>query len=109
MGVGRLVGRTQELSWLGEAVERARSGARTVAVVEGEAGVGKSRLLREAVAAYRTPKDSVGIGFGVELIGGEIPYGIATDLLRTLVRDVGVEQVREAAGAYAPGVGTAVS
>ena len=99
---GRLVGRDAELGRLGDAVERARSGARSAVVIEADAGLGKSRLVSEALTAHRDPTDLVGIAYGIELTGGQIPYGTATDLLRTLVRDAGVDRVRAAAGAYAP-------
>ncbi len=99
---GRLVGRDAELGRFGDVVERARSGARSTVVIEADAGLGKSRLVSEALAAHRDPTDLVGVAYGVELTGGQIPYGTTTDLLRTLVRDAGVDQVRAAAGAYAP-------
>jgi DNA-binding CsgD family transcriptional regulator len=99
---GRLVGREAELARLGDAVERARSGARVAVFVEADAGLGKSRLVSEVLAARRDPTDLVGVACGIELTGGQIPYGAATDLLRTLVRDAGADRVRTAAGAYAP-------
>jgi DNA-binding CsgD family transcriptional regulator len=99
---GRLVGRDTELARLGECVDRARSGAPTVVVIEGDAGIGKTRLLTEALAAFRDRKDAVAIGHGLELAGGELPYGTAADSLRALVRDIGVEAVRSAANGYAP-------
>ena len=71
-------------------------------VVEGDAGLGKSRLVREALARFRKPDDAVATAYGVELTGGEIPYRATIDLLRTLCRDVGVDVVRAAAGWYAP-------
>jgi len=43
----RLVGRGAELAWLQECFERARSGHGGLALVHGEAGVGKSRLLED--------------------------------------------------------------
>ena len=51
---GRLVGRVKELTVLRQAVEAALAGSTGLAVVEGEPGVGKSRLLEEiAVEADR--------------------------------------------------------
>ena len=99
---GRFVGRGSELSRLGECVARARDREQMVALVEGDAGIGKSRLVTEALAAYREPKDVVAIGHGVEFTGGELPYGTAADALRSLVRDLGRDAVRAAAGTDAP-------
>ena len=96
------MGRDAELGRLGHAAERARSGARTAVVIEGDAGLGKSRLVADALAVHHQEADVVGLGYGVELTGGQIPYGVAADLLRTLVCDAGTDRVRSAAGAYAP-------
>lgn len=50
-----LVERDRELAIIEAALDRARTGAAGVLLVEGVAGLGKSRLLREAAAlAYRT-------------------------------------------------------
>ena len=71
-------------------------------LIEADAGYGKSRLVNETLAAFRLAEDAVGVGYGVELTGGQIPYGTATELLRTLIRDTGLEQILAAAGRYAP-------
>jgi hypothetical protein len=47
-----LVGRDQELGQLRSAVDRVAAGHGTTLVVLGEAGVGKSRLVREAAEGY---------------------------------------------------------
>ena len=46
-------GRDAQMALLSERLERARSGVGTVVLVEGEAGMGKSRLLDEAALAAR--------------------------------------------------------
>jgi class 3 adenylate cyclase/tetratricopeptide (TPR) repeat protein len=53
---GRLVGREREIQVLLGQWERALAGRSAFAVVTGEAGVGKSRLLRELVAALEEQK-----------------------------------------------------
>ncbi len=105
-GSGRFVGRDVELSWLGECVLRARRGTPVTVVVQGEAGIGKSRLVTEAMDRLRDPKDVVALGHGVDLAGGELPYGTAAELLHTLVRDAGLDAVRSAAGEFATTLGS---
>ena len=100
------MGRDVELSWLGECVLRARGGTPVTVVVQGEAGIGKSRLVTEAMGRLRDPKDVVGFGHGVDLAGGELPYGTAAELLHTLVRDAGLDAVRSAAGEFATTLGS---
>ena len=68
----RLVGRDAELGRLGHAAERAHTGARTAVVIEGDAGLGKTRLLADALAIHHHPADVVELGYGVELTGGQI-------------------------------------
>jgi len=99
---GRFVGREAELTRTGEAFERARGHAPSILLIEGDAGIGKSRLIAEAMAVFRGPDDLIAVGHGVELSGGELPYGVVADSLRSLVRDVGAAAVREAAEGYAP-------
>ena len=55
---GRLFGRHAELDLLARSWERARSGKGSTVLVEGEAGVGKTRLLEEALRAM-TPAGRV--------------------------------------------------
>jgi DNA-binding CsgD family transcriptional regulator/tetratricopeptide (TPR) repeat protein len=99
---GRFVGRDTELARVGEAFGRARSGSPSALLIEGDAGIGKSRLMAEATAAFREPEDVIAVGHGIELSGGELAYGVVADSLRSLVRDVGAAVVREAAGPYVP-------
>jgi len=99
---GRFVGRDAELAKVGEALARARGGAPAVLLIEGDAGIGKSRLMAEAMIVFREPDDVIAVGHGVELSGGELPYGVVADSLRSMVRELGAEAVREAAEPYAP-------
>ena len=92
-----MVGRDVELSLLLSAFDTALSGAAQVTVVTGEAGIGKTRLVHEFVA--RLPEETlVVIGHAVALSGGSLPYGVIADLLRSLVREIGVEVVRDVLG-----------
>ena len=103
----RMLGRDAELGRIGDAVERARGGTPMCVIVEGDAGIGKSRLVREAIAAHRdTGADIVATGHGIELTGGELPYGTAAEALRTLVHGLGADVVAQAAGPYADDLAT---
>jgi DNA-binding CsgD family transcriptional regulator len=98
----RIVGRDRELQRLADAVATARDGRHITVLIEGDAGMGKSRLLAQMLADFTTSKDVVALAGGIDLAGGELPWGAATELLRTLVGSAGVEPVRSAAGDYAP-------
>jgi DNA-binding CsgD family transcriptional regulator len=92
-----MVGRDVELGRLSDALTRAAGGQVQVAVVGGEAGIGKTRLVREL--AGRVPEGVVvAFGHAVPLTGGPLPYGVAGDLLRSLVREVHVKAVADALG-----------
>ena len=53
-----LIGRQREMAALAQSWERVRAGAPGVAIVEGEAGLGRSRLLDECARAARTDATS---------------------------------------------------
>ena len=73
-GPSRFVGRERELDVLGAALERAGGGRGQVVALVGDAGVGKSRLLRELVHSPRTA------GWLV-IETGSVPYGASTPYL----------------------------
>ncbi len=85
MRSARLVGREIELDSLRDSVALARGGQSRLLVVDGEAGIGKTRLVEEGVAALRQPTDLVATGRGLA-VGREIPFGVASDVLRDLAR-----------------------
>jgi DNA-binding CsgD family transcriptional regulator len=96
------VGREPELARLAELLARAADRSPGAVVVAGEAGVGKTRLLREFAAAAKDSGARFLSGSCVALGSGELPYAPLIDALRRLVREVGDEQLREQAGpAYA--------
>ncbi|AZM47392.1 helix-turn-helix transcriptional regulator [Streptomyces sp. WAC 06738] len=74
-----LVGRARELGALVDAVTRAPS----VAMVEGEAGIGKTRLIREALRDPAVRGRRVLLG-GCRPLREPFPYGPVFDLLRHL-------------------------
>lgn len=96
-----LVGRDEELSRLRRAADEARRGDARVVVIEGEPGIGKSRLIADLLGDLRQAGDLVVMGHGVNLAGGELAYGVASEVLRDLVHQLGVDVVREALDAHA--------
>jgi len=62
-----LVGREREMQTLGRLVEQARAGRGSVALIEGEPGIGKTRLLREALRLAEARGFEVALGAGEEL------------------------------------------
>jgi DNA-binding CsgD family transcriptional regulator/tetratricopeptide (TPR) repeat protein len=76
------VGRAQPRSELAAAMSRCRAGHGGVVLVAGEAGVGKTRLVREVMAGW----DGVVLsGAGV---AGSGPYGPLVEVLRAFLREV---------------------
>ena len=82
------VGRTEELARLAAAVERAAGGVPTSVLIGGEAGVGKTRLVAEFVAAARAAGVTALHGGCVELGGEGLPFAPLVEALRAFVRDL---------------------
>ncbi|TCO23283.1 regulatory LuxR family protein [Kribbella steppae] len=81
MGVvrGLLAGRDAELRLLGEVMRRAMDGVPRAVVIHGEAGIGKTRLAREA---FRDPKQTVLWGSCVRFGGASVPFAPITGVLQ---------------------------
>jgi hypothetical protein len=81
-----LVGRRDELSWLDRALARVHGGASATVLLGGDAGVGKSRLVREFLGtARRTTRVLAGRCPELGRVG--LPFAPFTDMLRELHRD----------------------
>ncbi len=80
-----LVGRVEDLAALADSAAAARSGDGVGVLVLGDAGVGKTRLVTEAVAAARGAGDLVLVGHCIHL-GASLPYLPVVDALRDLLR-----------------------
>src|SRR5262249_2809265 len=80
-GLTKFVGRTSELTQLGEALELARCGRGQVVAVVGEPGVGKSRLIWEFAHSHRT-HDCLVLEAPSVSYGKATPYAPVIDLLR---------------------------
>ncbi|WP_158578550.1 AAA family ATPase [Spongiactinospora rosea] len=94
----RFVGRSGELAGLTRALGLAREGSASTMLVGGEAGVGKTRLIRE-FAARAGGDVRVLVGGCLELGHDGLPFAPFAAVLRTLTRDLG----REAIAALLPG------
>jgi len=86
------VGRTAELATLAAAYEQAVTDWPAMAIVAGEAGIGKSRLVAE-FAGRLTGKPLVLHGSCLELGVDGLPFAPFVAVFRRLIREVGVERV----------------
>jgi hypothetical protein len=102
------IGRVEPLDRIEAAVARAAAGESSAVVVGGEAGVGKTRLLRE-VAARAAVGTRVLSGNCIDLGEGGPPFGPMVEVLRTLVREDGATAIRSYAGPAAGELGRLVS
>ncbi|MFB6611308.1 AAA family ATPase [Agromyces sp. NPDC056379] len=96
-----MVGRDADLARLNERLDEVRAGAPFTVVIGGEAGIGKTRLVREFERGL--PSDvRLLAGQCVDLGSVAAPYAPVKAALRTLIADVGPERVLEAAGPGRP-------
>jgi predicted ATPase len=96
-----LVGRADELARLGAALARAQRGTAAAVFVAGEAGVGKTRLLRELEGRAQEGALRVVRGACTAFAGGP-PYAPVIDALRGLARDLGPAAFDELVGPARP-------
>jgi DNA-binding CsgD family transcriptional regulator len=87
----RLLERDGEQLVISAAVAAAREGDGRVVVIDGPAGIGKSRLLAEAIALGRDAGMRVLAARGIEL-EHEIPFGVAGDLLASSLAEAGADE-----------------
>jgi len=88
-----LVGRSVQLAALETALAEATGGRPSAVLVGGEAGVGKSRLVRELAEGARGTGARVLTGGCLELGAESLPFAPFTAVLRELVRDLGAAGV----------------
>lgn len=79
----QFIGRTSELAWLRRILDESLTGVPQLALVSGEPGIGKSRLLREFIQQAQELGVVAGSGRGYE--GQSIPYLPWTELLRAIL------------------------
>jgi DNA-binding CsgD family transcriptional regulator len=78
--MARLHGRAEEAQALGEALDLLASGRPAITLVEGEAGIGKTRLLTETFELARRRGLQIASGCGEELEATR-PFGLVADAL----------------------------
>ena len=83
------VGRVEELSALGAALDAAASGDANTVLISGDAGIGKTRLVEEFCEIARCRGAVVATGFCVPVGGSGLPYAPVVGLLRDLVGQLG--------------------
>jgi DNA-binding CsgD family transcriptional regulator len=89
-----LVGREREVAALVGAAAEASAGTPRCVVVSGEAGIGKTRLVAEAVAGL---DDALVLaGHAVDMATGDIPFAVLTDTIRDLRHQRGERGLTEA-------------
>jgi DNA-binding CsgD family transcriptional regulator/tetratricopeptide (TPR) repeat protein len=94
-----LIGRADELAALEAALDHAVAGTPIHQLVAGEAGVGKSRLVRETASLAAARGFRVLTGGCADLGEGGVPYGPIVEALRTLVRGLEPSAVDSIMGA----------
>lgn len=92
------VGRTSEFARLAAARAEAAAGQPGAVVVAGEAGVGKSRLVAEFVAAGRAAECTVLTGACIPISGGGLPYGPLVQVLEELSDEIGPAAIGDLLG-----------
>src|SRR5919199_5268448 len=88
-GDGTLLERKAELAALDEALAAARAGRGRVLVVEGPAGIGKTRLLAAARKAAVAEEGFRVLAARASPLEREFGFGVVRDLLTPVVRDAG--------------------
>jgi DNA-binding CsgD family transcriptional regulator/tetratricopeptide (TPR) repeat protein len=102
-----MVGRVAELTRLEAVVDACRRGERAVAVVGGEAGIGKTRLVTELAERAREVGMEVLVGGCLDLDVGGIPYAPVVEALRDLFARLPEEEVADLLGGDAANLGLA--
>jgi hypothetical protein len=95
---GRFVGRADELARLRDLLTHTAGGEPLVALVSGEAGVGKTRLA-DQVATVASERGMLVLRGGCVPLGGEgVPFAPVTEALRGLARALDPDELEAVAG-----------
>jgi DNA-binding CsgD family transcriptional regulator/tetratricopeptide (TPR) repeat protein len=102
------VGRDVELARIDEARERAATGRPVIVLLRGEAGIGKTRLIGDAIERARAAGSPVLHGACLDLAGEGLPYLPFVEALRNFVRSTPREEAIELLGAALADLGRIV-
>jgi DNA-binding CsgD family transcriptional regulator/tetratricopeptide (TPR) repeat protein len=81
-----IVGRDAELARIDEARERAGTGQPVIVLLRGEAGIGKTRLIGDAIERARAAGSPILHGACLDLAGEGLPYLPFVEAIRNFVR-----------------------
>ena len=98
------IGRLQEMASLSEPLQRSQDGEPAIALVGGEAGVGKTRLVGELTEAALAAGFQVLTGQCIELGAEGLPLAPLVDALRSLARATPGDELGELLGPAGPGL-----
>jgi DNA-binding CsgD family transcriptional regulator/tetratricopeptide (TPR) repeat protein len=98
------IGRRREMASLSVPLERTQDGEPAVALVGGEAGVGKTRLVGELAGAASAAGFRVLTGQCIELGEEGLPLAPLVDALRSLARAMPGDELAELLGPAGPGL-----
>jgi predicted ATPase/DNA-binding CsgD family transcriptional regulator len=98
------VGRQEEFAVLAALLERVQRGEPAFALIGGEAGVGKTRLVGELTARAGSAGFTVLLGHCIELGAAGLPLAPLIDALRALARSVPPGELADVLGPAGPGL-----
>ena len=98
------VGRQEEFAALAALLERVQRGEPAFAVIGGEAGVGKTRLVGELAARADSAGFTVLLGHCIELGAAGLPLAPLIDALRALARSIPPGELADVLGPAGPGL-----
>lgn len=102
------VGREADLERLDRARELAAEGRPVIAIVRGEAGIGKTRLVADAIDRATADGSPILHGACLDLEGEPLPYLPFVEALRTLVQSTPADRLRTVLGPAGPDLATLV-
>jgi predicted ATPase len=98
------VGRQEEIASLTALLDRVQRSEPAFALIGGEAGVGKTRLLGELAAQAGRAGFTVLLGHCIELGAEGLPLAPVVDALRALTRAIPADELAQVVGPAAPGL-----